>query len=79
MTPIEFEQANARIAEHQDEYLTLPAFVNETETISLWKLTWRERLSILFRGRLWLRQMNCGQSLQPQLPTVEFPFEKAAQ
>ena len=39
MNPVEFEQANARIAEDQDEYLTLPAFVNEEETISCWNVS----------------------------------------
>ena len=76
MKPIEFKQANRRIAESQDEYLTLPAFVNETETISLWRLDWKERMRILFSGKLWLRQMNFGHALQPQLPTIEHPFER---
>jgi len=61
-------------AKNQPPYLPLPAFVNERETISCWSLTWRERLCVLWSGRLWLRQMNFGQSLQPQAPCVESPF-----
>jgi len=33
----------------------LPAFRADNETISCWRLTWRERLLLLFRGHVWLR------------------------
>lgn len=75
MQPIEFPEQNKIWAKDQPEYLPLPAYTDNEQTISCWKLTWRERLALLFTGRLWLRQMNFGQSLQPQLPTIETPFE----
>ena len=62
------------IAKDQPPYLPLPAYTNERETISLWALTWQERLRVLVHGRLWLRQMNFGQPLQPQAPSIESPF-----
>jgi hypothetical protein len=72
--PIDFPERNIVWAKDQAEYLPLPAFTNNTETISYWQLTWRERVKVLWRGRLWLRQMNFGEKLQPQAPTVDRPF-----
>lgn len=75
MQPIEFPEQTMVWAKDQPPYLPLPAFVNERETITLWKLTWRERLGVLLKGQFWLRQMNFGAPLQPQAPTVQSPFE----
>lgn len=75
MKPVEFAGVNARFAEHQDEYLTLPAYVDESEVISCWRLTVLERLCVLVTGRLWLRQLTFGEPLQPQLPQIECPFK----
>lgn len=74
MKPIAFPESNVTWAEDQPPYLPLPAYRNERETISLWRLGWRERLTVLFTGNLWLRQCNFGQPLQPQRPQVERPF-----
>lgn len=69
-------------AKDQPQYLQLPA-VNVTyedgtrSVISSYRLTWRERLKILFTGRLWLEQLTFGQRLQPQRPTVNEPFTEA--
>ncbi len=76
MNPVEFDQVNVRYAENQDEYLTLPAYRDERESISCWKFTLKERFMILLFGRLWLRQCNFGEALQPQLPQIETPFVK---
>ena len=74
MKPIQFAQQTTVWAENQPPYLPLPAYSNDKETISLWALTWPERLRVLLTGRLWLRQMNFGQALQPQAPSVSSPF-----
>lgn len=74
MKPIDFPESTILIAKNQKEYETLPAYKNETETISRWRFTWRERLRILFGAGLWIRQMNFGEALQPQLPQIETPF-----
>ena len=76
MTPIEFPQQTIVWAKDQPPYLPLPAYTDARETISCWRLTWRERLKILFFGRLWLRQMNFGNALQPQEPCVDTPFSE---
>lgn len=78
MTAIEFPEQTMVWAKDQPPYLPLPAYTDERETISCWRLTWRERLAVLWHGRLWLRQMNFGAPLQPQAPCVETPFEPAS-
>ena len=75
MKPIPFPEHTSVWAKDQPPYLQLPAYSNERETISLWALTWRERLRVLWTGRLWLRQCNFGQPLQPQKLSVTSPFE----
>ena len=74
MKPVTFPQQSVIWAEDQPPYLPLPAFTNDQETISCWALSWSERFRVLFTGRMWLRQMNFGDSLQPQCPTVSCPF-----
>ena len=75
MIPIEFQGANCTYAKDQPQYLPLPAHkspVNGRVT-SCWALTWRERLRVLFTGRIWLQQLTFGDPLQPQRPSVERP------
>lgn len=79
MKPMEFPESNTVWAKDQPEYRALPAYTNERETISLWRLTWRERFACLLIGKLWLRQCNFGAALQPQLPTVDSPFVPAGE
>lgn len=67
MKPIDFVQRTHLIAKDQDEYLTLPAFVDEEQVISCWKLTLGERIWVLFSGAIWVRQFHCKKQLQPQL------------
>ena len=74
MTPVEFPQQTVVWAKNQPPYLPLPAYTNERETISCWKLTFTERIKILFYGNLWLRQMNFGDRLQPQSISIDTPF-----
>ena len=74
MTPIEFPEQTIVWAKDQPEYQPLPAYTDERQTISCWALTWRERIRVLWTGRLWLRQLNFGGALQPQLPEVVSPF-----
>ena len=74
MKPIEFPQRNKVWAKEQPPYLPLPAFSDEQITVTRWALTWRERIAVLFTGKLWLSQMNFGKALQPQRPSIESPF-----
>lgn len=73
MQPIDFKGSNIKFAVGQPQYLVLPAYrsndINGTVT-TCWKLTWKEKLKILWTGKLWLQQMAFKQALQPQRPTV---------
>jgi hypothetical protein len=62
-----------KIAEHQDEYLTLPAFRTAHSTISRWRLTDAERTHIAAGGDLFLSQVNGRAPLQPILPIADTP------
>lgn len=46
---------------------TISAWTDGDEVIELWRPTWRERLSILFFGKVWLRLMGS----RPQPAAVE--------
>jgi hypothetical protein len=77
MKPIKFKESNVTFAENQKEYLPLPAFRNnDGEVISCWKITFLERIKLLFTGKLWLSCLTFNQPLQPLLPMVNYPFEE---
>jgi hypothetical protein len=77
MEPIKFNGYNTEIAKDQDEYNTLPAFVNfdsiEKDVVSCWKMTWKERIKVLFSGEIFLTIRTYGDPLQPQLLDVDKP------
>jgi hypothetical protein len=79
MNLVEFPQQTIVIAKDQPPYLPLPAWRNpqdpEGRVICKWKLTWRERLTVLFRGTIWHHVLTHNQPLQPQLLQVDFPFQ----
>ena len=74
MNPVEFPQQTIVWAKNQPPYLPLPAYTDDKQTISCWSLTLKERIKVLLFGRLWLRQMNFGEALQPQAPSIDSPF-----
>lgn len=68
LTPIDFPERTALIAEHQDEYITLPAFIDpgpQGQVICCWRFSYLERLKVLFTGVLWSSTMTFRQPLQP--------------
>jgi len=58
MEPVNFEHANKNLLKPQgmtdEECGSLPVYTDGKECISLWKMTWRERFSALFFGKVWL-------------------------
>lgn len=75
MTPIAFEGQNVVYAKDQPEYLPLPAHQGiDGRVTTCWTLTLRERLKLLFTGRLWFQQLAFGHPLQPQLPSADRPI-----
>ena len=65
MRPIAFEQANGTLTGGPaesfgtgDDVADLPVYRDEAETISCWKASFKERLRVLFTGRVWLRSAS---------------------
>ena len=58
MKPIKFEEVNAELQKPpnmtDEECQPLPVFRDGEECISCWQPTWKERLSILIYGKVWL-------------------------
>ena len=77
MKPIKFKEQNITFAENQPEYLPLPAYKNDKgDTITLWQFNFLERIKILFTGKMWFHVLTFNQPLQPQRPTLKYPFER---
>ena len=70
MENIKFDESNIVIAKDQDEFKALWAYMDDEVTVSCYKLSFKERLKILFSGELWIGQVNFGMPLQAQLPSV---------
>lgn len=73
---IEFPEQTVVIAKDQPEYMPLPAHVCKTpegRVTCCWKLSWRERLKLLWRGVLWHQVLTFRRPLQPQLLLVDKP------
>jgi hypothetical protein len=77
MELIEFPEQTVIIAKDQPEYKPLPAhrFANDPHgrIAFCWQLSWRERLAVLFSGKLWHQVLTFYQPLQPQMMSVEKP------
>jgi len=61
----------------QPQYQPLPAYCcedTEHTVISRWRLSWRERLHILWRGNIWLSLMTFGHPIQPSMLNSEPPI-----
>ena len=63
-------------AKDQPQYQPLPAHRLVTgEVVSRWKLTWRERLAVVWSGNLWLTVLTFNKPLQPVMLTAFAPVE----
>ncbi len=77
MKPIKFKEHNKVYAENQPEYLPLPVYEDSVQggrVFHCWQLSFKERIKILFNGKLWINVLNFGQKLQPIKPMVHSPF-----
>ena len=58
MKPIEFPEANNTLQKPagwtDEDCGPLPVFSDGKQSVSLWRPTWRERISVLVFGRVWL-------------------------
>lgn len=68
LQPVTFPEANKNLLKPEsltdDECKSLWVYTDEIECISCWKLTFRQRLSLLFHGRIWLSVFS-GNGTQP--------------
>lgn len=75
MKPIEFPEMNAVAAKDQPEFLPLPMYRNDKSVTSCWKMNWKERLIVLFTGKVWLSLLHAPeQKITPSLLQVDYPF-----
>lgn len=68
MKPTGFEGINTVYAKDQKEYQPLPAMKvdgREGIVVTCWKMSFRERLRVIFTGKVWLSCMTFNQPLQP--------------
>ena len=74
MKPIKFKYCNTIYAEKQSEYQEFPALKIESkegEIISCWKLSFKERIILLFTGKMWLSLMSFNKPLTPSFLSVD--------
>ena len=78
MKPIYFKEHNKVYAKDQPQYLSLPVYEDDEQggrVFHCWGLSLKERLQILFRGKLWVMVLNFHQPLQPIKFLVRNPFK----
>ena len=77
MDLIEFPEQTVVIAKDQPEYLPLPAhrFSDDPHgrIACCWRMTWRERLRVLWTGLVWHEVLTFGKALQPQRLSTQKP------
>lgn len=79
MKPVEFPQQNVVYGKDQPEYLPLPCYRAEDgsgEVTSCWGMSWRERIRVLFTGRVYVNLLTFGGPLQAQIVSTEAPRTK---
>jgi hypothetical protein len=68
-------------AKDQPQYLQLPMWKGpdpEGRRVARFKLTWKERVSVLFYGSIWLSVLTFGNSLQPVKLDTDCPLMASA-
>lgn len=68
MKPVDFKEQNVVFAENQPEYQALPALKirgHEGQVVSCWGLSFRERLRVLFTGKVWMTLLSFNKPLTP--------------
>ena len=76
MCATEFKEQNVLYGKDQPEYLPLPAYRCNDEQgriVFCWSFSLKERLLVLFTGKLWHEVLTFDHPLQPQRVSVEKP------
>lgn len=73
MKIVKFKDHNTVYAKDQSQYRQLPTLKLNTkngEVISCWKMSLRERLKVLFTGKIWLCLLSFNKPLTPSIVSV---------
>jgi type II secretory pathway component PulM len=77
---VRFPGHNMVAAENQPQYLQLPAYREpeygknlDGELTCCWQLSWRERLRLLWSGKVWHTVLTFWDPLQPQMLSTRRP------
>lgn len=72
MKPIKFKEQNVIYAKNQPEYRPLPAHKTKDGVVtSCWQMTFKERLKVLFFGKIYLSMLTFNMPLQPILISID--------
>ena len=74
MKPIKFKDQNITFAKEQPQYQPLPALklnTPEGHVITCWKLSFKERIKVLFFGVVWMNILTFNKALQPSLLSTD--------
>lgn len=79
ITPTKFDQQTGTLGRPpsmtEEECASLPVFRDEAQYLSCWRVSWRDRLKILFGAPLWLWVFSGG-GHPPVAIETENPFEE---
>lgn len=77
MKCVEFKEQNVVFGKGHPEYLPLPAhkFRNSSsgQMVCCWGMSWKERLTVMFTGKIWHQVLTFHDPLQPQMLQVRKP------
>lgn len=76
MKAIPFKEQTATAAKDQPEYLPLPCHIsNESDGIvtACWKMNFRERITALFTGKIWVQLMCFHKPITPSKISIFKP------
>lgn len=68
MKPIKFPEALSIFGADQKEYLPLPAYRHKDDWLcvsSCWGMSLKERVKVLFTGKVWVTMPTFGKALTP--------------
>ena len=79
MKPVNFKESNAVAAKDQPPYLPLPMWRNKDDEkgtiVCCWKATLKERIKILFTGRIYVSMLTFNKPITPNRIYAENPVE----
>lgn len=85
MIPIKFKESNKVLTapknwneKEQGKCGDLYVYNDGQQSISLWKLTWKERFQILFLGKIWMGILSGGSQPPVWLDTQKTVFKNEA-